>query len=281
MTIPRHASAETGRTHKALMARNANGALPPAEVVDVWLLSIAALTDDVRAFHERQLSEEELARARRYLVAHARDEFVAARALLRTQLSRYTGAPIKSWQFESNRFGRPSIASPMDHRHIRFNVSHTNGLVACAVSAEHEIGVDLENVTRRLDVLSLAQAFFAPPEREALARLPLEEGRSRFFSYWTLKESYIKARGMGLSVPLDAFWFELGHPPRLHCEERCQDSPDRWQFVLEQPTREHRLALAVASPPPSSIDVRLFWMTHDLVPVRPSFGVGCRVLDTP
>lgn len=245
------------------MVRNDIQARPRS--VDVWLLSLSALTDDARQFHERRLADDELARARRYLVAHARDEFVAARALLRTQLSRYTGVPIKSWRFETNRFGCPAIAAPIAHRNIRFNISHTNGLVACAVSVGHEIGVDLENVTRHLDVLSLAQSFFAPTEREALARLPSEEGRSLFFSYWTLKESYIKARGMGLSIPLDAFWFELGHPPRLHCDARCQDSPDRWQFFLERPTPEHRLALAVASPPPLSVDVRLFWMTHDLV----------------
>ena len=248
------------------MARNEVQPLPPSAAVDIWLVSLSELTSDARVFHERRLTRDELARAQRYVALHARDQFVAARALLRTQLSRYTNTPISNWMFEANRFGRPYIAEPVDHRHIRFNLSHTNGLVACAISFEREIGVDIENVTRELDVFSLAKSSFAPQETEALARLDPDLGRSRFFSYWTLKESYIKARGMGLSLPLDAFWFELGQTPRLYCDARCQDSPARWQFFLERPTSEHQLALAVESAPHAIIETRFFWLTHYFAP---------------
>ncbi len=249
------------------MSQNDLRPLQRCGAVDVWLMSLSGLTHNARAFLEQHLSEDELARARRYIVAHARDQFVAARALLRTQLSRYTNAPASSWRFESNRFGRPFISAPLDHRHLRFNLSHTRGLIACAFSFEHEIGVDVEDVTRELDVAGLAKSCFAAPENEALSRMAPEALRARFFAYWTLKESYIKARGMGLSLPLDAFWFELDGPPRLHCDARCEDSPDRWQFFLEQPTARHRLALAVASRPQAVLDIRLRWLSPDLDPV--------------
>lgn len=248
--------------------------LPPFGAVDIWLVSLLELTSDARAFHEQRLTADELARAQRYVAPHARDQFVVARALLRTQLSRYTNTPISDWIFEANRFGRPNIAEPIHHRHMRFNLSHTNGLVACAIASECEIGVDIENVTRELDVFGLSKSFFAPPETEALARLAPDLARSRFFSYWTLKESYIKARGMGLSLPLDAFWFELGQKPRLYCDARCQDSPARWQFFLERPAPEHQLALAVESAPNAIIEVRYFWLTPYFTPRAVPDGIG-------
>ena len=88
------------------------------------------------------------------------------------------------------------------------HLSNTTGLVVCAVSRDCVIGIDVENIARTLDADELAPSVFAPAELADFRRSGLEDRRNRFFSYWTLKESYIKARGRGLSLPLDAFWFE-------------------------------------------------------------------------
>jgi 4'-phosphopantetheinyl transferase len=95
----------------------------------------------------------------------------------------------------------------------------------------------------------VAPSVFAPAELADFREAGLEDQRERFFSYWTLKESYIKARGMGLSLPLDAFWFELGGTSPLLCvTDRCPDIPDRWRFYQHAPTDEHMMAVAVAAP---------------------------------
>ena len=134
-------------------------------------------------------------------------------------------------------------------RNLRFNLSNTTGLVACAVSMDCEIGIDVENITRTVDADAVAPSVFAPAELADFREAGLEDQRERFFSYWTLKESYIKARGMGLSLPLDAFWFELGGTSPLLCvTDRCPDIPDRWRFYQHAPTDEHMMAVAVAAP---------------------------------
>ena len=130
---------------------------------------------------------------------------------------------------------------------LRFNLSNTTGLVACAVSIDCEIGIDVENITRTVDADAVAPSVFAPAELADFREAGLEDQRERFFSYWTLKESYIKARG--LSLPLDAFWFELGGTSPLLCvTDRCPDIPDRWRFYQHAPTDEHMMAVAVAAP---------------------------------
>jgi 4'-phosphopantetheinyl transferase len=105
------------------------------------------------------------------------------------------------------------------------------------------IGVDVEDLVREAP-LELADHFFAADEVSALRRLPASEQSERFLAYWTLKESYAKARGVGLSLPLDqvAFRFD-GAEPRICIDPRQGDNPDCWQFVQLRPFGQHQLAV--------------------------------------
>jgi 4'-phosphopantetheinyl transferase len=194
------------------------------------------------------------------VVQPPRDQFVTARALLRTRLSSYTGVPELEWRFAENDHGRPYVVEPREFRHIRFNLSHTSELVACAFSAQHEIGVDVESTARTLDFRGLASSYFAPCEVADVRTRPDEQLRAAFFSYWTLKEAYIKGRGLGLALPLDCFWFDLSRdPPLLDCDARCGDDPTQWQFRKAVPTEQHLLALGVRAAPGIDLDVELRW----------------------
>lgn len=227
--------------------------------VDVWLTSLAQIGDDLQTAYQRLLSAEERGRWQRFLVDGARLQYLVARALVRTSLSRYAGVPEDAWTFEANAYGRPYVRLPAACRDLYFNLSHTDGLVACAVSRNGEIGVDVENIGRAVDYLALAPTVFAPEEVASLARAAPADRCERFFAYWTLKEAYIKARGMGLSLALDGFWFELGGAaPRVQFTERCPDDAGRWRFRQYAPTPEHRLAVAAA--PESALDIRLRWV---------------------
>ncbi len=250
--LPRNASKERG----PLLAEGR---------VDVWLFPIAELTDDKRIEYETILIADERAHASRYLVQHARDQFVAARALLRTRLSAYTGEATECWRFDRNAYGRPHLSAPFRYRDIRFNVSHTEGLVACGFTLGRELGVDVEETTRAVDVLALAREFFAPPEVEALANCSSERHRAMFFSYWTLKEAYVKARGMGMSLPFDAFWFQLGEPPRLHCDPRCDDAFEHWHFLQIRATERHLLAIAVEAMPNEQLQIDTHWLAPQAI----------------
>jgi 4'-phosphopantetheinyl transferase len=74
--------------------------------------------------------------------------------------------------------------------------------------------------------------FLSAEELADLNATPAPQRRNQFVEYWTLKESYIKARSMGLSVPLDRFSFHLEIPGRVRItmDPDLEDSPTRWEF---------------------------------------------------
>lgn len=232
--------------------------LEPGQV-DIWLTRLTGIGDHLLRRYEELMSEDEHARWRRFLVAHAQLQHLVARALVRTTLSRYFDVPPQVWQFATNRYGRPHITAPRQFRPVRFNLSHTSGMVVCAVAKARAIGIDVENVTRESSLADLAPRVFSPVELATFRETAPEMQREIFFSFWTLKEAYIKARGMGLSLPLDGFSFDLaGSSPRVHFSERCPDESDRWQFRRFAPTTDHRMAIAVAGV--KEPDVRQRWV---------------------
>ena len=193
------------------------------------------------------LTPDEHARMGRLIFERDRQRFLLTRALVRTTLSRYSAVAPADWRFVTNAYGRPEIANrPSGVPDLRFNVSHTDGLVACAVTVGREVGVDVESVDRRL-IYDVADRFFAPREVEDLRALAAADQPRAFFDYWTLKEAYIKARGMGLAIPLGDFAFRLGPgaAPTISFERSITDDPATWQFMQAWPTPTHRLALAV------------------------------------
>ncbi len=239
---------------------------PPAPIardeVHVWCLrQDPPVAEHVRATCDALLSAHERARRDRFVFERHRRQFLLAHALVRATLSHYTGVDPASWTFEENQWGRPEVASPAVPLPLRFNLSHTDGLIACAVTLARDIGVDVEDVTRRAAGLDIAERYFAEAETGALARVPEPERDRAFFDYWTLKEAYIKARGMGLALPLGAFAFQLtpaAHPTIAFTAE-LDDDPRAWQFQLFRPTDTHRLALAVREPPERPIRIAIAW----------------------
>ena len=204
------------------------------------------------------LNPDELARNGRFVFASGRREHLLTRVLVRTTLSTYCPeVDPRAWQFAATPFGRPEIAAPTVVPAFRFNVSHTDGLIVCLVAVGREIGVDVEATTRaRPGDVEIADRFFSPTEVAALRSLPTEARPDRFFDYWTLKEAYIKARGLGLHLPLDRFSFHLGSdggvpapPIRIAFGPGIADDPATWQFEKLDLTPRHRLAIAIRRAP--------------------------------
>jgi len=193
------------------------------------------------------LTEDEARRAERFV--HFKDIalFVVGRALAKTMLSTYARVRPHDWCFEIDHHGRPNLADrPAGVPDLRFNLTHTAGLVACAVAVGREVGVDVERIDRRL-VHDVAERYFSAREVADLRELPLDEQEVVFFDYWTLKESYIKARGLGLALPLGQFTFHRApdRAPSISFAPELRDDPASWQFAQFWPTAEHRMAVAV------------------------------------
>jgi 4'-phosphopantetheinyl transferase len=214
--------------------------------VHVWVarLDEPAAPELLAAYHAL-LDPEERERHGRFRFERHRHVFLVSHALLRLALSRYSTSPPQSWSFQRNAYGRPELAPGACERPLRFNLSHTDGLACLAITLDRDVGIDVESPLRRGEAVAVAERYFSPAEVRALRSLPEHAQRDRFFDYWTLKEAYIKARGLGLSLPLERFSFELGSPIRIAFDPRLRDRPESWQFELMRPTPQHRMALAV------------------------------------
>jgi len=188
---------------------------PPSNVslvdaeVHVWKVPLT--TDDVGLSRlEMLLDEEERLRASRFRFPVHHRRFVLRRAALRLVLSRYLSEPPVKIRYRFGAFGKPSLQEDANGVRLRFNASHSQDLALIAVAARREVGVDVEQVRSDLDTGDIASRFFSPSEIRALEKLPETDRAFGFFQCWTRKEAFIKAVGMGLSLPLSCFDVSLG-----------------------------------------------------------------------
>ncbi len=215
---------------------------------------VGALDDidipDIRSACTELLCPGETQRAARLTSDRRRREYVFAHALVRAALSRFAPeVPPEAWRFATDRYGRPFICYPQRSEPLHFSLSHTDGFVACAVSRCERVGIDVEATDRPVSHLEIARMFFSALELADLISLPPTQQKDRFFDYWTLKEAYTKARGMGFQLPLDAFSIHVAPEGRLGISfsSDLNDDPENWCFSRFSPAPRHRLAVADGS----------------------------------
>ena len=219
----------------------------PCSDVHLWFAAVAELEDpNHSAASWAVLSSSEKQHAARFYFARDRNSFLTSRSLRRHVLSHYVAVEPSQWQFTSNQYGRPRIAFPLIDEPLEFNSSKSGDLVVCAVTRGISVGVDIERLDRPVP-RGVAESTFAPSETAALDALPCNARSKRFFTHWTLKEAYVKARGLGLSIPLDSVAFTVTDSPHLngHLESSAANDCDAWRFTVVSPTLSHIAAVCV------------------------------------
>lgn len=215
--------------------------------IDVWLAYYQDISDPrLHGEYRALLTEEERGKEFRFYFPDDQRRYLVTRAMVRTVLSKYLAVDPVAWRFSNNPYGRPEVANiSREDCGLCFNISHTRGLIALGVTHRRELGVDVENVRTRDVSIDIADRFFARAEVAELATVPRERQQDRFFEYWTFKESYIKARGMGLSIPLGQFSFHYPHERAVHIsiDPQLGDEASRWSFWQFRPTAEYLLAV--------------------------------------
>ncbi len=193
------------------------------------------------------LSREERERANRFHFEKDRRLFIISHAFLRFVLSRYLEHPPGELSFRTNSHGKPFLDVSGKDKGLRFNLSHTRGLVALILGVEEEVGCDVECTERSQRFDDLGKHFFSPSEVGMLEKLSSSEERKEcFFRLWTLKEAYIKAVGRGLSLSLKSFSISFSGEGGGYIEFKddiLPEKPSEWEFRLLQPTASHRVAL--------------------------------------
>ena len=217
--------------------------------IDLWCTYISEIGDDsLLTRYDALVSADERARQARFRFAKDQRRHLVTRALVRTVLSRYAAVRPEDWVFSAGAHGRPAISAPQAVPPLEFNISHCADLVLLGVTSGRTLGIDTESIeTRTFDIDGLDR-YFAREESAALLALPPDERRRRFFELWTLKESYIKARGMGLALRLDSFRFEMmgERGLTLHMRPALGDSPAHW-WVWQLDLRPEYLAAVCAA----------------------------------
>jgi 4'-phosphopantetheinyl transferase len=204
--------------------------------IDLYAVALDADLDD------SALSPAERARAARFVFDVHRRRFSAARAALRRILAAHLGTTPAAIVFTELAHGKPAVAG------LEFNLSHSDELAVIAVTRDAPLGVDVERVRDVPDALAIAEHYFAPGERAALAAAPAAERARAFLRCWTRKEAFIKAIGEGLSHPLQRFEVALD-AARFIAIDGSEAAAARWSLVALEPAPGYIGALAVPATP--------------------------------
>ncbi len=209
--------------------------------VDVWRVALDLPIDSVKLM-EASLSADESERAARFHFTADKDRFIAAHVCLRDILARYLHCEPGQLNFSVNDYGKPALH---DHK-LEFNLSHSGDFALVGITQERKVGVDVERIRQGISSQVIARQYFSKSEVAELQALPLEQRKIAFFTCWTRKEAYIKAQGLGLSLPLESFDVSLTPKEPAILRSTRPDPHEAARWVLHSPEIDSHYASAVA-----------------------------------
>ena len=219
------------------LGQNTSWQLPPNNfalekgAVHCWKACLDLSPSQLEVMRQR-LSDDELSKVDRFHFLKDRNNFVAARGILRTILSRYVNLEPHELSFHYTHYGKPELIQKRSHRTIRFNVSHSKDIALYAFTYDRKIGVDVELIRPDFAAIEVAERFFSTKEVAEIYALPKNAQVNAFFACWTRKEAFVKARGEGLALPLDQFDVSVapGNPARLLETRWDHAEQSRWSM---------------------------------------------------
>lgn len=221
--------------------------------VHVWQASLDPSAAELQVL-EASLSEDEMSRASRFRAEHDRQLYVVSRGILRAILSSYLNTSPEQVRFVYGREGKPALHDSWSHTRICFNLSHSKQFALYAVAADREVGIDVEWIQPSINFRQLAERFFTAEETALIRTLSHEEGLALFYSTWTCKEAFLKATGVGLSLPLDRVAVSFTDDQAtvalsLSSMENSPVDPSRWSLHRLKVPPHFAAALAVEGKP--------------------------------
>lgn len=212
----------------------------------VWFITPESVFDPAVLQHCQDiLDTNECEKLGRFVHAHDSHSYLVSHAMLRSVLSRYADVSPSDWCFSQGPHGRPEIISD-DQTRLRFNLTHTPGLAACIVTLDDDCGIDAEKFRDRHNPLGVAKRMFSAPELEQLAQCEGQAFLEYFYEHWTLREAYVKARGIGISFPTRELRFSVeGQQVSVRFDATIDDNEGDWHFQLIRPDATHIAALAL------------------------------------
>jgi 4'-phosphopantetheinyl transferase len=229
---------------------------PPIDItlsqneVHVWCVSLDQPASHVHSL-THVLSENEQKRAERFHFDRHRRRYIVSQGSLRTILGRYLDLAPEQIVFSRGVRGKPALKATqhatVEEGRLQFNTSHSHELALYAIARGREVGIDIEHIRPMSDAEQIVKRFFSDQERTVFQSLAPDQKLPAFFTCWTRKEAFTKARGEGLYRPLDQFVvsFSPGEPARLLSFEEDPQETSRWSFHSLTPAPGYTAALVV------------------------------------
>lgn len=229
-----------------------------ANSIQMWFLHSDVVSKlDVSDKYIGWLDEAERLRYDRFQLSRSKRHYLIGQSMLRNVLSCYENKEPAEWKFITNEYGKPALVEQVSGQELYFNLSHSNDAYVLVVARHENVGVDIEFSKRHRRIEKIAKRHFSSREFESLMALPKEDQLDRFYILWTLKEAYIKARGMGLAISLQQFGFEFNENAKSLTgfweSDSLEDSAGEWQFWQFEPVKYYPVSLAVAVESGSSV----------------------------
>ena len=208
-----------------------NRIYPQMPSSDIWLIHYPDFSSKV-TYYESLLCVDEVKQANRFYFPKDRIRYTITHGILRLLIGNYLKIQPKDVIFYKNQYGKPFILTEINYIDLKFNISHSRDGIVMVFSQGKELGIDIEYLKKDIPVNEIAERFFSSFEVQKLNSLPESQQFEAFYNCWTRKESYIKAIGKGLSIPLDSFDVTLvpGEPPLLLRSLTETTDILRWDF---------------------------------------------------
>ncbi len=210
--------------------RDPVGGLPP-DVLHVWRILLTQSEDVVRRLAEH-LSVDEAQRADKCRRELDRCRYVVAHGALRELLAEYTSWAPRDVSFRHTAAGKPFVVGDRGEQCPRFSLSHSGEWAVVGLALLTDVGIDIEQIDPGISVQAVAERFFSQSESVALRDAPPEQRTDLFFTAWTRKEAYVKARGDGISDRLQRFSISVNpeQPPILRIDSKDQCAILHWRI---------------------------------------------------
>lgn len=221
--------------------------------VHLWTITPQKISSPTQLTYLKSLlNKDELNKYQKYRHPKNQHTALVTRAFIRTVLALYLNKHPHDLEFTINPHGKPELSNR--DIPLRFNLSHNDQLIICSVCLDHDIGCDIENINRKISIDSIAKRYFSAAESKALLALPAAIKQSRFFEYWTLKEAFVKAMGIGISFGLETFSFEITPSEKMKFNDSIKLTiadkhpalnAKTWYHCLIYPDQTHCIAISV------------------------------------
>lgn len=219
--------------------------------IHLWMVKPNEINfSDFRSKFKYLLNKDELEKSETYRLVSDNINYFISKCFVKHLLSRYLNIEAIDLRFRLGNMGKPEV---FNDKGVKFNLSHTKGLIVCAVSLDKDIGCDAEYSRIKNNATLIAENCFSNAEIDYLHGLPYNQRAERFLDLWVLKESYIKAKGLCVGLNMDEFSFSIGKPfldhkndnIRLKFSSKITDKSENWYSTLIYPSDEHRIAISV------------------------------------